>query len=128
MVKKKILIVEDNDQNRLLLRDLLTYHGYVVLEAKNGVTGIELARQEKPDLLLMDIQMPVMDGLSAGKMLKGDPLLGRLKIIALTSFAMRGDREMVLAAGFDGYIPKPVDTRQLPLLINKALEGGEDGD
>jgi len=125
--KKKILIVEDNDQNRLLLCDLLTYHGYAVLETKTGVEGIELARKETPDLVLMDIQMPVLDGLAAGRILKEGPLTSRLKIIALTSFAMRGDSEMILAAGFDGYIAKPIDTRELPLLIKKALEeGGND--
>lgn len=126
--KKKILIVEDNDQNRLLLCDLLTYHGYAVLETKTGVEGVALAREEQPDLILMDIQMPVLDGLAAGRILKEDPLTSRLRIIALTSFAMRGDSEMILAAGFDGYIAKPIDTRELPLLIKKALEGGENDD
>lgn len=126
--KKTILIVEDNDQNRLLLCDLLTYHGFAVMEAKTGVEGIALAREEKPDLILMDIQMPVLDGLAAGKILKEDPLTSRLRIIALTSFAMRGDSEMILAAGFDGYIAKPIDTHELPLLIKKALDGGENDD
>lgn len=126
-MKKKILIVEDNDMNRLLLYDLLTYHGYTVLEAKTGAEGLALAGKECPDLILMDIQMPAMGGLVAIKELKENPLTCRIKTIALTAFAMQGNREVLLTAGFDGYIPKPIDTRQLPLIIKKELEGGDDG-
>lgn len=127
-IKAKILIAEDNDQNRLLLRDLLDYYGYAVLEAKSGAEGIEMAREELPDLILLDIQMPLMDGLTVAKVLKGDPLTSRIRIVALTAFAMQGDREMILAAGFDGYIAKPIDTRELPQIIKKELEGGRNGD
>ncbi len=120
----KILIVEDNANNSSLLMDILTYHGYEVTVAVDGQEGVTLAIKLMPDLILMDIQMPGMDGMTAGSILKGDPLTRGLKIIALTSFAMQGDEEKFLAAGFDGYISKPISTRELPALIKKWLEHG----
>lgn len=128
-MKRTILIIEDNDLNRLLLRDLLTHHGYEVLEAVNGQAGVELARQCQPSLVLMDIQMPGMDGITATRLLKVHSGTCRLPVIALTSFAMAGDREKMLLAGFDDYVSKPIDTRQLPLLLKKHLgdDDGEDG-
>ncbi len=118
----KILIVEDNANNSSLLLDILTFHGYEVTVAVDGQEGVTLATKIMPDLILMDIQMPGMDGMTAGSILKGDPATGRLKIIALTSFAMQGDEEKFMAAGFDGYISKPVNTRELPALIKHWLE------
>ena len=118
----KILIVEDNDNNRSLFRDILTYHGYEVSVAADGQEGVIQARKLVPDLILMDIQMPGMDGMTAGGILKGDPATSGLKIIILTSFAMRGDREKILAAGFDGYFSKPISTRELPGLVKQWLE------
>ncbi len=118
----KILIVEDNANNSSLLLDILSYHGYQVTVAGDGQEGVTLAIKLMPDLILMDIQMPGMDGMTAGSILKGDPLTRGLKIIALTSFAMQGDEEKFLAAGFDGYISKPVNTRELPGLIKRWLE------
>ena len=118
----KILIVEDNDNNRSLFRDILTFHGYGVAVASDGQEGVTLARELMPDLILMDIQMPGMDGMTAGGILKGDPATSGLKIIALTSFAMRGDLEKFLAAGFDGYLSKPISTRELPILVQGWLE------
>lgn len=117
-----ILIVEDNENNRLLLKDILTFRGYEVLVAGDGQEGVAQARALKPDLILMDIQMPGMDGMTAGSILKGDPATSGQKIIALTSFAMQGDQEKFLAAGFDGYLSKPIDTRELPGLIQQWLE------
>jgi two-component system, cell cycle response regulator DivK len=117
----KILIVEDNENNRSLFRDILTFHGHEIMVACDGREGVEMARTLAPDLILMDIQMPGMDGLTAGGILKGDPATSGMKIVALTSFAMRGDRDKILAAGFDGYISKPINTRELPLLVNKWL-------
>ncbi|MCM2264589.1 MAG: response regulator, partial [Desulfuromonadales bacterium] len=104
----KILIVEDNINNRSLLRDLLSFHGYEITVAADGQEGVALAREVLPDLILMDIQMPGMDGMTAGHLLKGDPATSGLKIIALTSFAMQGDKEKFLAAGFDDYLSKPI--------------------
>ena len=118
----KILIVEDNENNRSLFRDILTFHGYEVSIAADGEEGVALARELKPDLILMDIQMPGMDGMTAGGILKGDPATSNLKIIALTSFAMRGDQEKFLAAGFDGFLSKPISTRELPGLVKQWLE------
>jgi len=117
-----ILIVEDNENNRTLLRDILIFNGYDISVASDGREGLALARELMPDLILMDIQMPGMDGMTAGAILKGDPATSRLKIIALTSFAMRGDREKFLAAGFDGYLSKPINTRELPDLVKEWLE------
>jgi two-component system cell cycle response regulator DivK len=118
----KILIVEDNENNRRLFWDVLTFHGYEVSAAADGREGVVLARELMPDLILMDIQMPGMDGMTAGGILKGDPATSGLKIIALTSFAMRGDQEKILAAGFDGYLSKPINTRELPGLVKRWLE------
>ena len=121
---KKILIVEDNENNRSLFRDVLTFHGYEITVAADGQEGVDMARALAPDLILMDIQMPGMDGITAGSILKGDPATSALKIVALTSFAMRGDREKIMAAGFDGYLSKPISTRELPLLVEKWLGEG----
>lgn len=120
-VPRKILIIEDNANNRLLLSDILSFHGYEIALAADGQEGVTLARELMPDLILMDIQMPGMNGLTAAGILKGDPATSGLKIIALTSFAMQGDREKFLAAGFDGYLSKPINTRELPALIKRWL-------
>jgi len=117
----RILIVEDNAQNRLLMVDILTAHGFEVLEARDGQEGIASAKANKPDLILLDMQMPVMDGLEAARLLKADPETKSIKILAVTSFAMKGDRERILAAGVDEYMAKPIDTRQLPLLVRRLL-------
>lgn len=122
---KKILVIEDNDLNRTLLRDVLEYFGYEVTEAANGAEGIDRVRESPPDLILLDIQMPVMNGFTSLGILKEDPALGGTKIIALTSFAMKGDRERVMAAGFDGYLAKPVDTRALPQQVRQWLGDAE---
>lgn len=109
----RILIVEDNENNRILLHDILTFHGYEVALATDGQEGMTLARELRPELILMDIQMPVMDGMTAVALLREDPATQKIKIIALTSFAMKGDKEKYLAAGFDGYLSKPINTREL---------------
>ena len=121
-MSQTILIVEDNDNNRCLFRDILTFHGYEVSVAADGQEGVIQARKLVPDLILMDIQMPGMDGVTAGGILKGDPATSGLKIIALTSFAMRGDLDKFLAAGFDGYLSKPINTRELSGLVKLWLE------
>ena len=118
----KILIVEDNENNSSLFRDILNFHGYKVAVASDGQEGVALARELMPDLILMDIQMPGMDGMTAGRILKRDPATSGLKIVALTSFAMRGDQEKILAAGFDGFLSKPISTRELPGLVKQWLE------
>jgi two-component system, cell cycle response regulator DivK len=121
-MQHRILIVEDNENNRSLFRDILSFHGYEVSVAADGQEGVALARKLMPDLILMDIQMPGMDGMTAGSILKGDPATSGLKIVALTSFAMQGDQEKFLVAGFDGYLSKPINTRELPGLVKRWLE------
>ena len=118
---KKILIVEDNKKNRMLIMDILLYHGYEVIEAENGAVAIVKVKEQRPDLILMDIQMPVMDGMAAAKIIKADPETKGIPMIALTSFAMKGDRERFLEAGFDDHIAKPIDTRKLPEMVKRYL-------
>lgn len=120
----KILIVEDNVQNRLLMVDILKMHGHEIIEARDGMEGIMFAKNLKPDLILLDMQMPVMDGLEAARLLKADPDTRHIKILAITSFAMKGDRERILAAGCDEYMAKPIDTRQLPIVVRRLLDDG----
>ena len=118
---EKILLIEDNEQNRILMRQILTRHGYDLLEAKDGLTGIEMARAHMPALILLDIQMPVMNGFMVIRELRNEPELRKIKVIAVTSFAMKGDREKAFQAGFDEYITKPIDTRSFPELIRQVL-------
>jgi len=117
----KILIVEDNENNRRLVRDVLVYYGYETIEAENGEEGIKKAKEHKPDLILMDMQMPVMNGYEAIKALKNDPDTKHVKIMVVTSFAMLSDREQILKAGADDYIAKPINTRELPERVKKLL-------
>ena len=111
-MEKMILIVEDEPKNLKLIRDLLQVSGYLTLEATNGAEGVELARAHKPDLILMDILMPVMDGFEATKILKAGAETRNIPIIALTSYAMKEDDEKIREAGCDGYITKPIDTKE----------------
>ena len=109
---KTILVVEDNTLNMKLVRGLIKIGKYRMIEAIDAESGIELIREQRPDLVLMDIQLPGMDGLSATKIIKEDPELKDIPIVALTSYAMQGDKEKALAAGCTGYIAKPIDTRK----------------
>ncbi|MFQ5938155.1 MAG: response regulator [Acidiferrobacterales bacterium] len=118
-----ILIVEDNPKDSKLIRDVLRAKGYETIDADTGEAGIELARERQPALILMDVMLPGMDGREAMKVLKGHPKTGHIPIIALTSFAMKGDRESLLASGFDGYIAKPIDIKQFPKLLENYLGG-----
>jgi CheY-like chemotaxis protein len=118
---KKILLIEDNEQNRILMRQILVRKGYDLLEAKDGLTGIEMARAHLPALILLDIQMPVMNGFMVIRELQNDVELRKIKVIAVTSFAMKGDREKALQAGFDEYVTKPIDTRTFPELVKQVL-------
>ena len=117
-----ILIVEDDPRNLKLIRDLLQIRGYTTLEATDGKQGVDMARAKMPDLILMDIQMPVMDGFEATSILKADPVTKSITIVALTAFAMQGDREKCIEAGFNDYITKPLDTRAFMTKIKEYLE------
>ena len=126
MGDKTILVIEDNELNMKLVRSLLKMSSYVMVEAVDAETGIKLAREKKPDLILMDIQLPGMDGLSATKILKADPSLKDIVIIALTSHAMEGDDTKVREAGCDGYITKPIDTRNFLQRVTDYANGPEE--
>jgi CheY-like chemotaxis protein len=108
-MKKKILVIEDNEQNLYLVTFILGKYGYQVLQARSGDKGVTLAGHHKPDLILLDIQLPVMDGYSVARELRKNEALANIPIIAVTSFAMPGDREHALEAGCTGYIEKPID-------------------
>jgi CheY-like chemotaxis protein len=114
MAGEKILVIEDNPVNRELTADILGAAGYTVLQAENAERGIALARVERPALILMDVRLPGMDGLSATEILKGEAETREIPVVALTAHAMKGDEEKALAAGCEGYITKPIDTRSLP--------------
>ena len=110
---ERILVVEDNEKNMKLFRDVLQASGYETLEATTGEEAIELARAEQPSLVLMDVQLPGIDGLGALAQLRSDPRTASIPVLALTAQAMQGDRERFLDAGFDGYLSKPVDLTEL---------------
>lgn len=106
---RRVLLIEDNEQNRYLATFLLERHGYEVHAELDGPHGIEAARRIDPDLILLDIQLPTMDGYTVARLLRGTGSLGRTPIIAVTSYAMAGDRERALAAGCNGYVEKPIN-------------------
>jgi CheY-like chemotaxis protein len=121
---KRILVVEDNEQNMYLFRYILNNSGYEVIESRTGEEGVELAKNEKPDLVIMDIQLPDIDGLEATKRIKKFEGNEDLPIIAVTSYAMVGDREKILSAGCAGYIEKPIKPDTFILEIEKYLSKG----
>jgi two-component system cell cycle response regulator DivK len=120
-VSKRILVVEDQEDLRGVLRDLLTGSGYAVIEAGDGEAGVAKAKSERPDLVLMDIQMPLIDGYEATRRIKLDPTLKPIPIVAVSSFAMKGDEEKARAAGCDHYVTKPYSPMQLLRLIRSFL-------
>jgi len=120
---KTILVVEDNELNMKLVKGLLEIGKYRMLEATDAESGIQIIREQRPDLVLMDIQLPGMDGLSATEIIKEDPLIKNIPIVALTSYAMQGDEEKALAAGCTGYIAKPINTRKFLKTISRYLNG-----
>jgi len=119
---KKILVVEDNEINMYLSCRILKSSGYEVIEARSGEEGVELAIKERPDLIIMDIQLPGIDGLEATKRLRKSEANGEVPIIALTSYAMAGDRKKALSAGCTGYIEKPINPDTFISEIKKFLE------
>jgi two-component system, cell cycle response regulator DivK len=119
--KARILIVEDNRDNMMLITDLLQTLEYVVIQAGDGQSGVKLAEAELPDLILMDLSLPVMDGWAATRHIKANPALHHIPIIALTAHAMVGDRERALAAGCDDYLAKPIDLHLLTVKITQLM-------
>jgi two-component system cell cycle response regulator DivK len=118
----KIVVIEDNLSSMKLASFLLNSAGYEVLEASNAKNGLELIRSQMPALVLMDVQLPGMNGLDATRQLKSDPNLTHIKVIALTAYAMSGDEEIMRAAGCDGYISKPIHRLDFLELVNRMLD------
>ena len=121
-MSKRILVVEDQEDLRAILRDLLVGSGYDVIEAVDGQAGVATAQSERPDLILMDIQLPVLDGYEAIRRIRIDPNLGVTPIIAVSSFAMKGDEEKARASGCDGYVTKPYSPLQLLRIVKGFLD------
>jgi two-component system cell cycle response regulator DivK len=117
-----ILIVEDNERNLRLARDVLEFAGFRTLAATSGEDAVAVALDGRPDLVLMDVQLPGMDGVAALGLLRRTPDLASTPVVAVTAFAMKDDRARFLAAGFDGYVEKPISVRDLPLQVRDALE------
>lgn len=121
-MKKNILVIEDERLNIKLIRDILTHRGDTVFAACNGREGVDLAVELKPDLILMDIQMPVMDGMKATRLIKSDPAIRHIPIVALTGNAMDGDEKQMREAGCDGYLSKPFRIKELLQVIDSFLQ------
>ena len=121
MAGELILIVEDNEKNRRLVRDVLRFKGYQTIESETGEEGVELARSRQPALVLMDIQLPGMDGITALKRLRDDPATRGIRVMAVTASAMTQDRQTILAAGFDGYQSKPINVKAFLEAVQELL-------
>ncbi len=117
-----ILVVEDNEMNMRLMADLLSYYGYQVLEAGNGVEALALLRQHPVELVLLDMQMPIMNGFECAKMIRNNEKNAKIKIVAVTSFAMDEERALIFKTGVDEIIAKPIDTREFPKIVARLLE------
>jgi two-component system, cell cycle response regulator DivK len=122
----RILVVEDNELNLKLVRDVLSFAGYDVLEARTGEQGVALASECCPDLVLMDLQLPGIDGTEALRQLRASPNTMAVPVVAVTAFAMSADREQAFRSGFDGYMTKPISTRELPAQVRGFLRKGTD--
>lgn len=122
-MRATVLVVEDNEDNRALVAKVLGYAGYRVVEAASGEEALELVARGPPDLILMDLNLGGMNGFEATRRLKEDPATARVPVVALTAYAMVGDRERALEAGCDGYIAKPVDVRRLPEQVETFIRG-----
>jgi two-component system cell cycle response regulator DivK len=120
-MQEKILIVEDNPQSMKVATMTLRPHGYILLQATDGEEALELAVRDRPDLIIMDLQLPKLDGLEATRRLRLMPSLGSIPIVAVTAYAMKGDEEKVFKAGCDAYLPKPVNTRELARVVAELL-------
>jgi len=121
-MKEKILIVEDNPASLRLLRMALRAQDYILLEATDGEEALDMAMREKPNLIIMDIQLPKMNGLEVTGRLRQMPAFSHIPVIAITAYAMKGDKEKAIEAGCDAYLSKPIDTRQLPGVIAEMLQ------
>jgi two-component system cell cycle response regulator DivK len=119
---ERILVVEDNEKNRKLVRDVLTFKGYEVIETETGEEGVRLAHERHPDLILMDIQLPGIDGATALRQLRGDPATRMIPALAVTASAMIQDRQTIMAAGFEGYQSKPLNIKAFLEAVRQILD------
>ena len=124
-MSKKVLIVEDNELNMKLFHDLLEAHGHETVQTRDGYEALELAREHKPDLILMDIQLPEVSGLDVTRWLKDEEALADIPVIAVTAFAMKGDEQKILEGGCEGYISKPISVNEFMEVIQRYIGGGE---
>jgi CheY-like chemotaxis protein len=124
MSKGRVLVVEDNRDNMTLIVDVLETLNYAVIQAGDGVRGVETALAEKPDLILMDLSLPKMDGWTAAQAIKSNPEIKHIPVLALTAHAMEGDRDRALAAGCDDYLTKPINLSELAIKLNKYMDKG----
>jgi two-component system cell cycle response regulator DivK len=122
---KTILLVEDNERNRKLVRTILEFRGYEVIECEDGTPSLELARAHKPALVLMDIQLPTMDGITALGRLRADPDTAAIPVVAVTASVTPGERDRVVAAGFNGYVSKPIDVSTFGEMVDRHVGGAE---
>ncbi|HEY0522124.1 MAG TPA: response regulator [Stellaceae bacterium] len=122
MTGKRILVIEDTEDNRRIVRDLLTSAGYELIEATTGLEGVRMAAAHRPDLVLMDIQLPELDGYEATRRIKADPACAGIPIIAVTSYALSGDEAKTRAAGCDGYVAKPFSPRALLAKVRELID------
>ena len=121
---KKILIVEDNEKNMKLVRDILRHQGHATLEAVNGLDGVRLAEQERPDLVLMDIQLPDIDGIEALGRIRKDTSLDAIPVLAVSASVMPDDQQKIISSGFDAFITKPINLKQFVETVQRFLQNG----
>jgi CheY-like chemotaxis protein len=122
MSDKNVMVVEDNEKNRKLMRVILKAKGYTVTEASTGEEALNILKNQKPDIILMDIQLPGIDGITLAKQIKGNTITKDIPIIAVTAYAMKGDKQKILECGCDDYVSKPINTQELPLVIEKYIK------
>jgi CheY-like chemotaxis protein len=125
LVPKLVLVIEDNEKNLKLVRDILQYRGFRTVEARTAEEGIELARTHVPDLVLMDIRLPGMDGMAALEVLRAEPRTAGIPVVAVTASVMPDERDRFRAAGFDGFIEKPIDVRAFPALVAGFIDSAK---
>lgn len=120
-VKLKVLLVEDNYMNKVLVREILTINGYEIIEAKSGTEALKILTTERPDIILMDLHLPEMDGITATRIIKSEERNKAIPVLALTASAMKGDEDKILNKGFDGYVAKPIEVKKLLDTISLTL-------
>ena len=122
MSDKNVMVVEDNEKNRKLMRVVLKARGYNIIEAATGEEALNLLKNQKPDIILMDIQLPGIDGLTLIKQIKASVVTKDIPIIAVTAYAMKGDEQKILDTGCNAYVSKPINTQELPLIVEKYIK------